>query len=147
MPLLIRIGMVVSLLFGVLFIAAAGDAAVSAIRPLVGASAPSFSEPPVSPSWGTTLASSFLAMAILGAASLGIAWGFFRERTWARHLVMVYWGVWGVAAFWASAAMGEPLRGVLRIVYYAICAALAFCYFYQFPGVREYYRQLASRQA
>ncbi|HSF41015.1 MAG TPA: hypothetical protein VLT87_14560, partial [Thermoanaerobaculia bacterium] len=103
MPLLIRIGMVVSLLFGALFITAAGDVAVTALRPLVGASAPHFSEPPVSPSWGTTLASSFLAMAALGATALGIAWGFFRERTWARHLVMVYWVVWVVATFWASA--------------------------------------------
>lgn len=145
MPLLIRIGMVVSLFFGVLCLVAAADVAVSTLGLLLGVSVPA--ERPVPPSWGTTMASSFPAMTALGALALGIAWGFFRERTWARHLVMVYWVVWCAAAYWASAEMEDPSRGLLRVVNYIPFVALSFFYFYMAPWIQEYYRRLRLREA
>jgi len=88
------------------------------------------------------LLSAGVAFAALGALSLAIAFGIWRERVWTRYLILVFWAVVVAANIglgWAQSRISGVLSAVAGI---ATVLLLVGWYLFGKENVVEYYRAL-----
>lgn len=84
---------------------------------------------------------------LIGGWLAAIGLGLWRERAWARPLMMAYWPMSAVLAYapaW-SGGRATDLTGLL--VFTAIAAALAWWYLYRKANVVAYFHALGRRRA
>lgn len=84
---------------------------------------------------------------LIGGLLVTIGVGLWRERAWARPLMMAYWPMSAVLAYAPSWSGGSAtdLSGLLAFT--AIAAAVAWWYLYRKDNVVAYFHVLARREA
>lgn len=100
----------------------------------------------LSPIFGQHLAREYFgSLAILGifwgGMLLAIAYGFWKEKPWSRHLVIGYWLIGYLSILVCLWMYGDTLRPILmaEFVPHTIFLAIATWYFYLKPNVVDYY--------
>lgn len=79
---------------------------------------------------------------LAGGVLLAIGYGFWKERSWSRELVMGFWLLVGVCVL-ALTAYAPPTKKMFALGDLVIDVGIAVWYFYFKPNVVEYYRSLA----
>ena len=77
------------------------------------------------------------SFALVGALSLAIAFGLWRERTWVRPLMLLYWLSFPLSVLTTGAWDWASLMGALVMA--GIAAGIAGWYLYARPNVRAYF--------
>jgi hypothetical protein len=80
---------------------------------------------------------------VLGIALLTIAWGFWAERVWSRHVTVAFWPACALGTLWLLSVTDGVEGGLLFSASAALFFALvAAWYFYVKPDVRAYFDEL-----
>ncbi len=133
-PLLMRIGMGVSVFIAALCL-------LFSLLVLVGGLSPIFASQHLAREY-------FGSLAILGifwgGMLLAIAYGFWKEKPWSRHLVIGYWLIAYLSVLVRLWMYGDTLQPILmaEFVPHTIFLAIATWYFYLKPNVVDYYLTL-----
>jgi len=133
-PLLMRIGMGVSVFIAALCL-------LFSLLVLVGGLSPIFASQHLAREY-------FGSLAILGifwgGMLLAIAYGFWKEKPWSRHLVIGYWLIAYLSVLVRLWMYGDTLQPILmaEFVPHTIFLATATWYFYLKPNVVDYYLTL-----
>ncbi len=77
-----------------------------------------------------------------GGILLAIGYGFWTERPWSRHLVMVFWFLTGLLML-AMTAHAPPIDKIFFFGEMVIIVGIAVWYFYFKSNVVDYYRGLS----
>lgn len=130
-PLLMRVGMCVSVFIGALCL-------LFSLLVLLGGLSPIFATQHLAGEYSGSLA---ILGILWGGMLLAIAYGFWKEKPWSRHLVIGYWLIgylFVLASLWMY---GDILWPVLmaEFVPHTIFLAIATWYFYLKPNVVDYY--------
>ena len=83
-----------------------------------------------------------LALTVLGALALGIAYGIWQERPWTRWLILGFWATvvaLDVGLGWAQAGLGGAASAVATL---AVVLLLVGWYLFGKENVVEYFRAL-----
>jgi len=89
-----------------------------------------------------------LGYGLAGVACLAIAFGLYRERTWARVLMLLYWVVLGATMFGLALADTSLGNAVVVTVFGAgLPFAVAYWYLYSKESVVAYYRALQQEES
>ena len=86
-----------------------------------------------------------LATTVVGAVCLAIGYGIWKERLWARPLMLWYWALIGFYGVVANRGDGMGAVLLMNVLFVAVAMGLAGAYLYGNEAVVAYYRALFFR--